>query len=464
MPGSFARKPEHNLEKTINYGVDTSFLYAELLQQYKLSGEPVDIDFRKLVNWVRLGDQYTHQIHTYPAKLLPNIAHFFVRASAIKPTNKIVLDPFSGSGTVALEASLAGYEPFIADANPLALLISQVKTTAYDCDNLHQTLQKILSRFKRFRKAPEVEVVNENIWYSPTRKKSLEILRRAIMEVECQETKNFFLVGFSAVAKKLSYADPAISVPVRLKIKESFTSATNKKIEKKLQWIQEASTIEEFEKICSSNIQRVHQANLLNPNRRKAIVVGNDARSVERSGEKIPDASVSMIITSPPYGSAQKYIRASSLSLNWLEITKPSDLSALESRSIGREHVPISLNQKISNEFPKEYEALLSSIKNKNPTRERITRYYLNDMADALSETARVLSPGGYAVFVVGNNMVCGHPLRNDKFIQQQFLDLGLKLELKLIDDIKSRGLMTKRNKTASVISREVVLVFRKTP
>jgi hypothetical protein len=30
------------------------------------------------------------------------------------------------------------------------------------------------------------------------------------------------------------------------------------------------------------------------------------------------------------------------------------------------------------------------------------------------------------------------------------------------VDDIRSRGLMTKRNKTASVISREWVTVFRK--
>jgi hypothetical protein len=37
-----------------------------------------------------------------------------------------------------------------------------------------------------------------------------------------------------------------------------------------------------------------------------------------------------------------------------------------------------------------------------------------------------------------------------------------MTLELSLIDHIKSRGLMTKRNQTASVIAREAVLVFRK--
>ena len=31
-----------------------------------------------------------------------------------------------------------------------------------------------------------------------------------------------------------------------------------------------------------------------------------------------------------------------------------------------------------------------------------------------------------------------------------------------LVDDIKSRGLMIKRNRTASIISRETVLIFEK--
>jgi hypothetical protein len=38
----------------------------------------------------------------------------------------------------------------------------------------------------------------------------------------------------------------------------------------------------------------------------------------------------------------------------------------------------------------------------------------------------------------------------------------GLSLELELIDDIRSRGLMTKRNKTAGLITREHILVFQK--
>jgi hypothetical protein len=83
-------------------------------------------------------------------------------------------------------------------------------------------------------------------------------------------------------------------------------------------------------------------------------------------------------------------------------------------------------------------------------------------MQCALAEIVRTLAPNGRLGLVIGNNSVCGEPLRTDQFVVQCLSALGLKLELHLVDDIKSRGLMTKRNTTASIISREAVMVFVK--
>jgi hypothetical protein len=83
-------------------------------------------------------------------------------------------------------------------------------------------------------------------------------------------------------------------------------------------------------------------------------------------------------------------------------------------------------------------------------------------MAQTLKELARVTSVDGRIVLVVGNNAVTGEVVRNDSYFSEILQNSGLELELSLLDDIKSRGLMTKRNRTASVISRESVLIFRK--
>ena len=450
-----------------NDSIDTSFLYRSLREEYLKNGESVEVDFRKLVDWIKLGDQLTHQIHSYPAKLLPNIAHFFCRAKTLYVGHKTLIDPFSGSGTVALEGSLAGFDTFVLDANPLAALVTKVKTIPYNPQELLFYKNKILQHVKTLRKAPVVDVVNHHLWYFPESKRKLELLLKSIRSiVQEKEILDFFLVCFSAVARKLSLADPAISVPVRIKEKVFFTTSKNEKIKKHIEWVKNEDPVQEFSRICQSNMDRIAQTNGLYPNRKAAIVIGNDAKKL--SSYNIPrerlegEEGVSLIITSPPYGSAQKYIRASSLSLNWLGYATPHELAELEAKSIGREHLPRFRECARDVELSPEFESLLARVEKKNKLRAGITRQYLYEMRVALVEMSKAVIPGGYAILVVGNNSVCGEPLRNDKFIIEVMAGLGMKMELMLIDNIKSRGLMVKRNKTASVISRESVLVFKK--
>lgn len=444
--------------------IDTSLLIAELTKEYLRTGRSVEVDFRALVSWVRLGDQLTHQIHPYPAKLLPHIAHFFSRASVYTGNQRRILDPFCGSGTVALEASLAGHKPFVADANPLALLITRVKTTPYSPEDLRSSLDSLLRRVVRYRTAPKISVVNDHLWYSPEKKKALEILIRAVTEMDDLVHQDFFRVCLSVTARRLSLADPSISVPVRLRIKDSFDGNTNSAIRARLKWVKETDVNAEFRKVCEANIARVQEANIARSDRVAAIEVGTDARSLTNPNsdgtQVLENGSIPLLITSPPYGSAQKYIRATSISLNWLGLADPQGLSPLEGRSIGREHVPAFRQQELGQELPDKYEDLLRKVKKTNDLRSRITRQYLHEMRDALTEMARVVSPTGRIVLIVGNNQVCGEPLRNDEFVSEMLGDLGLNRELALLDHIKSRGLMTKRNKTASLISRESVLVF----
>ncbi|UUW70488.1 hypothetical protein [Pseudomonas oryzihabitans] len=452
-------------EKTEMAEVDTSLIFKSLKDEFQARGLPVEVDFRQMVNWVKLGDQQTHQIHPYPAKLLPNIANFFVHATSLMPHEKKVLDPFCGSGTVALESSLAGATPYVADANPLALLITKVKTTSYDSVELTDELNRIVSKAKRYRKAPDIAIVNAHHWYHENQKKSLEILLRSVMEVENESLRDFFRVCFSVVARRLSYADQAISVPVKLKTKDRFSELVNKRIQDRINWVETASALEEYRRICVTNIERTALANQTNPTRKRAIVVSDDARNLTNSSlantECIGSKGVPLIITSPPYGSAQKYIRASSLSLNWLGFVSPTQLTTLEDRSIGREHAPhqrrINLEE-IS--LPKAYDDVLLAIRKTNETRYIITKQYLLEMKRSLQEMAKVTCQGGHVVLVLGNNQVCNQVLRNDQFAIDVMRDAGMNLELSLIDHIKSRGLMTKRNRTASVISRESVLVF----
>ncbi len=447
-------------------GIDTSLLLEELRRTYKRTGQSVEINFREVVDWVRLGDQLTHQIHPYPAKLLPNIAHFFVSASSLHKRGRKILDPFCGSGTVALEASLAGAMPYVADANPLALLIAKVKTTPFDVTALRAIAKKIVARAVRLKTAPEIAIVNASLWYSPNTKKDLEIIMRAVMELADGDQRDFFRICLSVTARRLSRTDPAIAVPVRLKTKARFSDVVNEKIAKRLAWIENTQACEEFFRVCHANIDRVEESNQALGSRVCAVEVGTDARCLMNPASALatalPDASMPLIITSPPYGSAQKYIRSTSLSLNWLGLAGPGQLSSLEGQSIGREHAPLYRKDDAGAALPAQYESMIARVKQTNALRAHITRQYLHEMRLALIEMVRVTAKGGNIVLVIGNNSVCGEPLHNDEFFSYMLQEQGMKLDLSLVDHIKSRGLMTKRNKTASVISRECVMVFSK--
>lgn len=439
--------------------VDTTLLFHELKRAFALTGDSVPVDFRRLVNWLKIGDQLTHHIHPYPAKLLPHIAHFFLSCSANTP-NLHVLDPFCGSGTVALEASILGGIPLVADANPFAVLLTNVKTTAYDVDALREGTARIVERAARLRTAPTVSVVNSEKWYAPQVKLRLEILLRAIREYDDPSVRDFFLVCFSATARKVSRIDPAISVPVRLKPKDAFSQRHNEMILEKLFFVENAKPVDEFFRICHVNIERVEAANKANRSRATSIVVGDDARAIK--SDLLPGHGVPLIITSPPYGTAQKYVRASSLSLNWLGLAEPKQLSMLEGKSIGREHSPAYRNETVDGELPKEFQKLIELVHQRNPLRALITRQYLLELRIALTRMYAAAAYGGRIILVIGNNEVCGNTLFTNRYIANVMQELGCEYELELVDQIKSRGLLTKRNSTASIIAKEFVLVFRK--
>lgn len=433
------------------YPFSTDDALQSLIEKFNESQEPQEVSFRDLVPWLKVGERATHYIHTYPAKLLPHIAHFFLASQKICSPKSVVLDPFSGTGTVALEAMLAGHQALYADANPLARMISAVKAKKIELSVLQSAFSACMASFKKSRAGKAPDVVNIHHWYSPDAIRGLVRLKAAIDLIQDPDVKSFFLVTFSAVARKCSLADPRLSVPVRLK---EYAGRRSRKA---------ISVINCFSEQFETNCKRMQELTEISRDSAMPICVGIDARSLtNEKGDAVKSNSVDLIITSPPYAGAQKYIRATSLSLGWLGIVKPNELRALEDQNIGREHIPKSKYLDFSETDIAEADEVLRSVYQTNPLRAAIASTYLQEMRAALTEMHRVLKPGGRLVLVIGNNVVCGNEFMSSEYLGKICKGLGMTLELSLLDAIKSRGLMTKRNKTASVISREWVLLFRK--
>lgn len=72
----------------------------------------------------------THGIHPYKGKFYPQLVRPLLNILKI-PKGGVVFDPFCGSGTVALEAILNGYDAYGCDINPIAVEIATAKNTIF---------------------------------------------------------------------------------------------------------------------------------------------------------------------------------------------------------------------------------------------------------------------------------------------------------------------------------------------
>ena len=362
--------------------------------------------------------------------------------------------PFSTHLQVAVETCLSGRRALFADVNPLARLITCAKTTPLDAYVLDAALAKIEGAFASLS-AQEGDlpwVVNCELWYDGKVIEDLARLRRVLLELELGDLSAFLWATFSVTARKASRSNPRFAVPVRLKSTLALAPPDVWRL-----------FVQQFQ----SNRQRVLQFSSYLQDRPKVDCVGDDAKALVNAGNPevrspLPNSSVDLILTSPPYAGAQKYIRASSLSLGWLGLTGPQTLKQLENASIGREHFKKSDEAQIPEVGIAHADSLVSAIRLVNPTRAAICAFYLVEMRAAVREMVRVMKPSGKAVLVIGDNSVCGLQFPSTRYLTEMFEGAGARSVLKMTDTIKSRGLLTKRSGGAEAIAHETILVFEK--
>src|SRR5690606_25251117 len=85
------------------------------------------------------GDRHIHSLGRYPSKFVPAVPKWAI--SEFCTREGIVLDPFVGSGTAAVEAVLSGRNVIASDFSPYACLLTNAKTS-----NLSPTELKKISK------------------------------------------------------------------------------------------------------------------------------------------------------------------------------------------------------------------------------------------------------------------------------------------------------------------------------
>ena len=466
--------------ETIKFGLDQ--LNNEYIKRCK---EPIIFDFKSasshLLNEDSNYNQCIHYIHYYPGRIFPYVPFCLLSIKDFMHLNGYLLDPFAGSGTILLEAlmnSVIKRSTLGVEINPLARLISKVKTTPLNMGAITQYTEKIISTYKDAKDAIECipEFKNREIWFSDDAIKKLCKLRHAIHFLEADSNhKDFFWLCFSSIIRKVAKADPYIPPPVVLK-PEKYKGTPNKYqyLKEYLESTENPGVLRLFKEAVFNNKKRLELLNKLREIKEgivKAEIIWDDARSIKRAslsecgrlnknstGDLTP-GSVDIIFTSPPYITAQKYIRTNELELFWLGYTE-QEVNDLKKVSIGTERV--QKGYEMSPLGIKSIDLLLDYALSLSSERAFMVHKYFRDMMESLKEMYRLLNKQGYLILVVGDNKVLGKKVDTYRLLADVASQIGFAEIVTLKDTIRSRSMMTRRNGTGGLIKNEYVAILKR--
>ena len=445
--------------------------------------------------------EYTHGIHNYPAMMVCPISRNIIKIMKDITEINSLMDPFMGSGTVLVEGMLAGItDVYGSDINPFAVYLSTVKTNRLDISELQKEVNelydRILDRYSLYsiqideadgvirfkydldltakdgwgKEAPvylrkyvednQLDIAipdfkNIGYWFKPKAILLLSLIKEEINRIANKDIRDFIFVAFSETIRFVSNRRNGEFKMFRMKaskvdefnpdvIKE-FTTILNRNIEKMNSFIEACD-----EKNVQTNIHISNES---------AATLGY-----------VPDESVDLVITSPPYGDSRTtvaYGEYSRLSLQWLDLY---DLSEKEIMGIDKSLMGgIKYRNGFEYNIPsKTLRESLEKIKDSDLERAGDVFSFYSDLRDSIKAIAQKTKSGGYQFWVVGNRTVKGELLKTDQIISEIAQSYQLE-HLYTIDRNIINKVMPSQNsptnevgKKASTMTNEHIVVLRK--
>lgn len=402
---------------------------------------PVRKEFRGKILEIYSVDRsnYTHGFHKFPAKYIPEIPRWGI--FKFSKEGDTVLDPFCGSGTTNVEARLHERNSYAIDVDPIASLLTKVKTTPLDEGKLRKEKDRLVRAIYSTEAADIPEFPNRDYWFKPEVLHDLAIITKCINSIDEPSIRDFFLVCFSSILKQTSNADSKFLYA--LAISRKMREQTNRKIDAKGMFVQRVKDLTprmiQSSKICS--IEHFVK------------IIGKDARDID-----LPNESIGLAVTSPPYCNAVDYPRAHQLQIYWLGLWK-GKLSDLKKSYIGTEQVPADEYSHLHTYGNSKIDNILEKIYGVDRRRSYVVYRYFTDMKKNFLEVKRVLKPGGHYVVAVADNIVRKIPVPTHDIL----MDIGREVGFEVEDHYGSVLMMRPHNmREKEKMCVEWVMAFRK--
>ncbi len=463
----------------------------------KLKSLPVDYwDFREDDT-----KEYTHGLHNYPAMMVCPISRNIIRLiKELQPIHAL-LDPFAGSGTVLVEGMLSGIETVDGnDINPLALLLTKVKTTPLQHDLLARETDTLLSKISSRRnelswaldsidsyiidtlglnvaekkgwgdEAPKYleqfctekkldikvpDFKNLGYWFRPRVILELSIIKTEIEKIQDKDVRDFIFIALSESIRFVSNRRNGEFKMFRMPVA-------------KVQMFN-PDVFSEFKKILVRNIDKMQdfcealEKSNVHP---KVSVFRNDACTLTDA----PDDTYDLIITSPPYGDSRTtvaYGEYSRLSLQWINLfyLTEKEIMGVDRSLMGGKKYRNGFEFTLQSPTLRES---LERIKDKDVERAGDVYSFYADLDASIKSVAAKTCSGGYQFWVVGNRTVKNELLKTDVIITELAPQYGLTPIFTVDRNIPNKVMPSQNSPTnvsgatGSTMTMEHIIILRK--
>ena len=357
---------------------------------------------------------YPRTVHPFPARMASEVAF---KAFEGLSAGSTVLDPMCGSGVVVRRALDAGHTSLGFDIDPLAVLMAKVWTSKIP-PSIQLHLGKDLADKARglVGKGLELPWIDNDqdtsgyidYWFAYPQLAQMRALIIASSRLRGlrRDLVNLALSRIIVTKSKGASlaADTSHSRPHRVRTDNDF------------------DVLDGFAKSF---------ARLLNILRKAPVDVdGRIRRGDARTMRGVKRGSIDAVVTSPPYINAIDYLRGHKLALVWLGYCS-QEIRQIKSLGIGA----LTRRQRLMHTRVEEI-VQMASVERLSPGIERTMRRYVHDVMACLTQTNRVLKPGGYAVYVVSNSVLRGIEVDTARIIIEAAGEAGLQLEDRYARDI----------------------------
>jgi len=356
----------------------------------------------------------THGYHRYPAKFIPNIVQKLIN-DYTKPGNLIV-DPFGGCGTTLVEAKLSGRKSIGIDINPIAKLITDIKTKPIDPKKLKKYNAVFLESYNNTPDTvPSFKTERLDYWFEKETQIKLNKIYVAIKTIKDPYIRKFYLVAFSHILKNCSkWLMKSIKPQVD---KEKNAPEPYNIFKSHLKFMIKRNT--EFYDLLNKN-------GFLNLSCKMKIA--NTAKKVP-----IKSGTVDFVITSPPYVTSYEYADLHQLSLLWFGSDEKyfkswgklvKDFTGFKKQFIGTSFSKEVDLESLNSQTAKK---IVLSLEEKDKGDALNVAGYYSDINKSFIELFRILKKGAKSCVIIGNTSLKGIEILNAEVVLEQLENLGFK-------------------------------------